>query len=116
MNISKLTADLAVISKLPDSPTEAADSLKAKFDQASQAIGEYLNGVMVPQLNESVTAVEQTAGEANRLAHEAMQSVEALSDATGAVIDILINNKQDRISSGTSAPSGGSDGQIYIWY
>ena len=111
MNISKCTADLAVISKLPDSPTETAASLKAKFDQAPQAIGEYLNGVMVPQLNESVSAVEQSVSEVKQSVQSVARAVDAVEEAVA-----LIDGKQDRISMGTSAPSGGYDGQIYIWY
>lgn len=118
MNISKCTADLAVISKLPDSPTETAASLKAKFDQAPQAIGEYLNGVMVPQLNESVSAVEQSVSAVEQSVSEVKQSVQSVAQAVDAVEEAvaLIDGKQDRISMGTSAPSGGYDGKIYIWY
>lgn len=90
MKLTKLTADLAVIAKLPDSPTETAASLKAKFDQGPRAIGEYLNGTLVPQLDESLTAVEEAVA--------------------------LIDGKQDKITVGTTAPSGGADGDLYIWY
>ena len=122
MNISKLTADMAVISKLPDSPTETAASLKAKFDQAPQAIGEYLNGVLVPQLNESVSAVEQAANEAKQSVAQVQQSVAQVQQSVAQVQQSVneasarIDGKQDRISMGTGAPSGGYDGQIYIWY
>ena len=115
MNISKLTADMAVISKLPDSPTETAASLKAKFDQAPQAIGEYLNGVLVPQLNESVSAVEQAADEAKQSVAQVQQSVAQVQQSVNEA-SARIDGKQDRISMGTGAPSGGYDGQIYIWY
>ncbi len=90
MKLTKLTADLAVIAKLPDSPTETAASLKAKFDQGPRAIGDYLNKTLLPQLDESLTAVEEAVA--------------------------LIDGKQDRITVGTSAPAGGADGDIYIWY
>lgn len=90
MNLTKCTADLAVIAKLPDSPTETAASLKAKFDQGPRAIGDYLNGTLVPELNEALTAVEEAVA--------------------------LIDGKQDKITVGTSAPAGGADGDIYIWY
>lgn len=90
MNLTKCTADLAVIAKLPDSPTETAASLKAKFDQGPRAIGDYLNGTLVPELDEALTAVEEAVA--------------------------LIDGKQDKITVGTSAPSGGTDGDLYIWY
>ena len=90
MKLTKLTADLAVIAKLPDSPTETAASLKAKFDQAPRAIGDYLNQILLPELDEALSAVEEAVA--------------------------LIDGKQDRITVGTSAPAGGADGDIYIWY
>ena len=90
MKLTKCTADLAVIAKLPDSPTETAASLKAKFDQGPRAIGDYLNKTLLPEIDEALTAVE-----------------EAVS---------LIDGKQDKITVGTSAPAGGADGDIYIWY
>jgi hypothetical protein len=90
MKLTKLTADLAVIAKLPDSPTETAASLKAKFDQAPRAIGDYLNRTLLPELDEALSAIEESVA--------------------------LIDGKQDRITVGTSAPVGGADGDIYIWY
>jgi hypothetical protein len=90
MKLTKLTADLAVIAKLPDSPTETAASLKAKFDQGPRAIGDYLNKTLLPELDEVATAVEEAVA--------------------------LIDGKQDKITVGTSAPAGGADGDIYIWY
>lgn len=90
MKLTKLTADLAVIAKLPDSPTETAASLKAKFDQGPRAIGDYLNKTLLPELDEVLTAIDEAVA--------------------------LIDGKQDRITVGTSAPAGGTDGDIYIWY
>ena len=90
MNLTKLTADLAVIAKLPDSPTETAASLKARFDQGPRAIGDYLNGTLLPELDRALTAVEEAVA--------------------------LIDGKQDRITVGTVAPTGGQDGDIYLWY
>lgn len=94
MKLTKLTADLSVIAKLPDSPTETAASLKAKFDQGPKAIGDYLNQTLLPQLDDSLAAVESAVEEAVA----------------------LIDGKQNKITVGTSAPVGGSDGDIYIWY
>ena len=49
MSMSKLSANLAVISALADNPSETAAQLKAKFDQAGLAIGAYLNGTLTAQ-------------------------------------------------------------------
>ncbi len=91
MNLTKLTADLAVIAKLPDSPTETAAELKAKFDQGSRAIGDYLNDTLLPEVEEALALIDDKA-----------QTIE--------------QTKQNKILSGTTAPTGGRDGDLYIWY
>lgn len=90
MKLTKLTADLAVIAKLPDSPTETAASLKAKFDQGPQAIGSYINYTLLPELEGLAAAVDEAVA--------------------------LVDGKQERIAVGTAEPSGGADGDIYIRY
>lgn len=56
MNFSKLTDDLAIISKLGDNPGAdnglTAEGLKAKFDEAALIMQAYLNGELVEKLNE----------------------------------------------------------------
>lgn len=91
MNLTKLTADLAVITKLADSPTETAAELKAKFDQGPRAIGDYLNGTLLPEVEEALALIDSQT-------------------------QTLEQTKQNRLTVGTAAPSGGSDGDLYIWY
>ncbi len=58
MNLSRLTADLAIISKLPDSPTETAAALKAKFDEGAVQIGNYLNETLLPEVEEALALID----------------------------------------------------------
>lgn len=112
MELTKLTADLAVISKLADSPTETAAALKAKFDEGPRAIGSYLNGSLLPEIEEALALIDgKTPAVIDSLT--SADTTAALSAAQGRLLD---QNKQNKILAGTDAPSGGVDGDIYIQY
>ena len=110
MELTKLTADLAVISKLADSPTETAAALKAKFDEGPRAIGSYLNGTLLPEIEEALALIDGKApAVVNNLTSTATDA--ALSAAMGRLLD---QTKQNKSGIGTEPPSGGVDGDIYI--
>lgn len=54
MEFTKLTKDMSIIAKLDDEPNDvgglSATQLKAKFDEAGDAIKEYLNETLLPEL------------------------------------------------------------------
>lgn len=54
MEFTKLTKDMGVIAKLDDEPNDvgglSAAELKAKFDEAGDAIKAYLNEILLPEL------------------------------------------------------------------
>lgn len=91
MKLTRLTADLAVITKLADSPTETASELKAKFDQAPRAIGDYLNKTLLPEVEEALALIDERT-------------------------QLLADSTQPKIGMGASVPSGGNDGDLYIRY
>ncbi len=112
MQLTKLTADLAVISKLADSPTETAAVLKAKFDEGPRAIGSYLNGTLVPEIEQALALIDgKTPSVADDLT--STDPTAALSAAQGRLLDLT---KQNKIRVGTDAPVGGVDGDIYLQY
>ncbi len=119
MSLTKLAADLAVIAKLPDSPTETAAELKAKFDQGPRTIGAYLNDTLVPEVEEALALID---GKVPTVVDSlsSTDTTAALSAAQGRILSqrnqTLNESKQNRIRTGTSAPTGGSDGDLYIWY
>ena len=110
MELSRLTDDLAVISKLADSPTETAAALKAKFDQAPRAIGAYLNDRLLPEIEEALALIDgRTPVVIDHL--DSTDTTAALSAAQGRMLD---QNKQNKILVGTDAPTGGVDGDVYL--
>lgn len=54
MELTKLTRDMGIIAKLDDEPNDvgglSAAQLKAKFDEAGEAIKAYLNETLLPEL------------------------------------------------------------------
>ncbi len=132
MSLTKCSANANVISGLQDAPSLTAFELKGKFDAAGRQIVDYLNNTLTEQVDEQLDVMQEAIGripvvvdsldsndmsaalsaaQGKELAARVEQAVDAAEEAVA-----LIDGKQDRIAMGTSAPSGGYDGQIYIWY
>lgn len=146
MEFTQLNADMNIIRKLADNPTETAAELKAKFDEGGAAVKDYINSVHLPQLTEAIDAAE---GEISELlsglssVRESLASVRtelssvqasvkkipavindlsststtaALAANQGRALNTALAGKQKSIAYGTAAPSGGADGDVYIKY
>lgn len=110
MALPELTENLNIIQSLPNKPTEEANELKIKFDEAGNIIKVYLNDTLLPAIetliSESKISIENTL--------ESESTIKALSALQGKNLKDLINTKQDKISYGSEIPTGGNDGDIYI--
>ncbi len=114
MALKKFEGNVNVISNLADTPVMPSSELKAQFDSAGVAIKEYLRE-LVSELDESLRSLEDKTEKIPAVV-DALDSADtnaALSAAQGKALD---ENKQNKIHSGTEAPTGGSDGDLYIWY
>jgi microcystin-dependent protein len=60
MSLTKFTGNTNVVSQLADVPVQTGDELKAKFDEASTAIKNYLNNTLTTETDQLV-ATEKTA-------------------------------------------------------
>ncbi len=100
MALTKLTKDMAIIQKLDDEPNDVggltADQLKAKFDEAGEAIKEYLNETLLSELG----------GDAAAGALGAMLNGETMS--VQEALDLL---QMASIQSG-NVPVGGGAGDV----
>lgn len=120
MSLTKLTENLNIISSLPEKPTLTPSALQAVFDEAGNAIKDYLNNTLTGE----VESLINTTVQANKTTVEnvltSTSTTNALSSAQGKVlkdlVDGLDSSKQNAISIGTSEPSGGNNGDIYIQY
>lgn len=120
MSLTKLTANLNNVSSLPDKPTLQSDELKAVFDEAGNAIKEYLNEILTEEIEKLVsdTAKANKTTVENTLDSDSIAN--ALSSAQGKVLKTLIDNlnnsKQKNISISLEEPTGGNSGDIHIQY
>ena len=100
MGLSKLTKDMAIIRRLDDEPNDVggltAEELKAKFDEAGEAIKDFLNDTLLSELGGDSAAASLGAA----LNGEKMSVQEAL--------DLL---QRASIQSG-NVPVGGSAGYV----
>lgn len=59
MAIDFFTDDMNIIQKLDDQPNDvgglSADELKEKFDEAGNKVKTFLNGTLIPELNNVIT-------------------------------------------------------------
>lgn len=133
MSITKLTQNVEVISTLPDAPTQTAAELKAKFDEGSSIIKNYLNNSLIEELEEIIPS---TSGAVSTILENNLSSSKAIiSDTEGKIavssvtaqeisylsgvtssVQTQLSSKQNKITYGTQTPSDGSEGDIYIQY
>lgn len=120
MSLPKLTENLNKVSSLAEKPTLTAQQLQAVFDEAGNAIKDYINDVLTTAIEQLITSTVQTNKTTVENVLTSTSTTNALSSAQGKVlkglVDGLESSKQKTISIGSSTPSGGSNGDIYIQY
>lgn len=136
MALTQFTKDMNIIASLADEPTQTAAELKAKFDEGGAAVKTYLNETLKPFADALESSVPDVAGGVSTILSADLAAARALisnadgkvaaGDVTSAELNCLagvtgavqtqLDAKQKTIACGTAAPSGGSDGDIYIQY
>lgn len=100
MELSKLEKDMGIIAKLDDEPNDVggltAAQLKDKFDEGGQALKQYINEVLLPEL-------------ASELAASALGAV--LDGGATTVQKALDTLRQAGVQAG-NVPTGGADGEF----
>lgn len=102
MSMTKLTDNVSIISNLDDKPSISADELKRLFDKGSETIKNFINEVLIPEVEKGTTEI------VNNL--NAGGTAKALSAEMGKKLDM---EKQDIIGYGTVVPQL-KEGQIFI--
>lgn len=102
-------SEINVIRVLPDEPSLTATQLKAKFDEGSNIIKDYINITLTKQIDSEFAAIKNILGSvtAPQLACLAGLSINILT---------LLSQKQNKATFGTGAPTGGADGDVYLRY
>lgn len=105
MSLTKFTGNTNVISQLADIPVQTGDDLKAKFDEASTAIKNYLNNTLTTETDQLV-ATEKTA---------LQNSISSLSTSTTSSINELRTAENAMISDGYSTTKSYKIGDLCIY-
>lgn len=132
IKLSQLTENLNNHQGQADQPSLTALELKKLFDKAPNDIKDYLNGTLLPELENIFANVvlvteivnDLSAGGSNvPISAEAVQTlnntVTTLSTTVNNIstsVNGLKSGAKTTITSGTANPSGGSNGDIYIQY
>ncbi len=134
MQLSECNAKVNYISELQDSPSLTTAELKAAFDAGGESIKTYLEATLLPELEAGIPDVvnDLTTGgttaalsaeqgktlntnKQDKVANVSDTEISYLNGVTSA-IQTQLNAKQKTISYGTSAPSGGVSGDIFLRY
>ena len=129
MALNLCNADVYVVRDLLNTPTQTVDELKAAFDGGAQNLKDWLNATFIPELDSAKQDTIKFTGfnkvliinndgeiaESTITATE-LNQLEGLTSNVQTQINSLNSEKQKKITYGTSAPSGGSNGDIYIQY
>ena len=109
MAIPQCNAETNAVSNLPDSPAISPAELKATFDRAGNEIKTYINDQQNPGINSTINSAISGV-------NTTITNMQTTNNARFTNIENQITQLQGKITSGSVAPSGGSDGDIYIQY
>ncbi len=133
MALTELTANLNIHQSLPDKPALTADELKEEFDKAGNLIKEYLNDILLSELNGIITSlqskdisIEGTISSLQRIVGEATTNVSNIQTSINNINNSITNiqNKTNsyksgantKITIGSSVPSSLENGEVYFQY
>lgn len=135
MSLSKLTENMNNVQGLADKPVEAPEILKQVFDKAGNDIKSYINDTLTTQIDALISSLQSGKIDTNKIVNdvttggstyvasaEIVKSLNARVDTILSDVDTRIQNlglksgATTQITSGTSTPSGGNDGDVYIQY
>lgn len=142
MSLPTLNENLNIHQSLPDKPALNAEELKKEFDTAPNLIKEYLNGILLPQIDTLMVNLqnkdinlETALNTLNGIVSEAVSNISNLTNKVNintsninSVTNKVNTNTNDisniknilgattKFSSGTSVPSSLANGEIYLQY
>ncbi len=98
MSLTKFTGNTGVISGLPDEPTLSSAQLKGKFDEAGNAIKQYLNETLTVEIDQLVATEKQNLeGEISDLEDSMTEDIsEAVENENKMISDNYSNLKTYR--------------------
>lgn len=108
-SLTRFTANVSNHQSQPDKPALTSTELKQLFDKAPEDIKDYLNSVLLPELEEFINKMISTSDIENDVTIGGTSRV-----ASAEVAKVLNNTKQNKIQVGTNIPTELEEGQLYI--
>lgn len=112
MALSKLTANLNTHQSQPDQPSLTSEELKQLWDEAPNAIKDYINTILTVELDSLIEA------KVNKVTGKDL-STNDFTDAEKTKLAGIATGANKYVHPGTAGnkhiPSGGSSGQILRW-
>lgn len=92
MSLTKLTDNLNKVSSLPDKPTLQSNELKAVFDEAGNAIKDYINDTLTTEIEKLVSDTAKSTKTTVENVLTSKSAINALSALQGKELKDLIDN------------------------
>lgn len=119
MSLPTLNENLNIHQSLPNQPALNAEELKQEFDKASNLIKEYINEILLPEINTLILnlqnkdiSIESALNTTSAIVSEAVTNITSINTTLSG----LKSGATTKISSGTSVPSSLANGEIYLQY
>ena len=96
--MEKFTEDLNIIRSLPDNPALTSDDFRSKFDEAGKKIKEYLNNIVLPEV-ESKAGEEELRTLSTNLNTRIDESLEELEGNVNEAINTLTTSVNESLQS-----------------
>lgn len=133
MALTELTSNLNIHQSHPDQPALSADELKEDFDKAGNLIKEYLNEILLPELNGIInsfqskdTNVDGVISNLQRIVEEATTNITDIQTSISNINTNItsVQNKTNnyksgattKITIGSSVPASLENGEVYFQY
>ena len=94
-NMDKLTENLDFISTLPDQPTTSAAELKREFDKAGNIIKDYINNILITQVDAELKKINA------KVDSEVKNKFESIYHIGKVIISTNSNNPRNYLGFGT---------------
>lgn len=112
MAFPQCTAKTTYIHDLLDEPVQTSQELRDLLDQSSEEIVGYLNGSFKTYIEGIATQTDDIKTKTDGATTDEITRLHGLTSS----VQEQLNAKQKSITSGTAAPSGGADGDVYLRY
>ena len=105
--MEKFTEDLNIIRSLPDNPALTSDDFRSKFDEAGKKIKEYLNNIVIPEIESKAGKSEMT--QLNKKIDESLAELEGNVNSAIEELTTSVNTSLQSITKTANSKTSYGD-------